>query len=111
MQFPVDILITLIAIILEIVFIFIILFNNKSIKVKDCSEEKKVAWNKRKKTLKIVAFILGVVCFLLAGYTYAERAPKDPTSEIYDDNGNGRYDPEDVFGENYEGWIEFAQNQ
>lgn len=58
---------------------------------------------------KIIALIVaGILAGIVLGVAISNAFERDRTADIYDDNGNGRYDPEDVFGENYEGWLEFA---
>lgn len=60
--------------------------------------------NTRRSLIAIVCFIVISVIIIVSVIC----GDSTSTSNIYDDDGNGRYDPEDVFGENYEAWLEYA---
>lgn len=59
----------------------------------------------------IIAFIVAIVlaCIFLI-IVISSALGNNKTSDIYDDNGNGRYDSEDVFGDNADGWLEYAES-
>lgn len=60
---------------------------------------------------KIMAFIVAaIIAGVILGVALGSALKGDRTSDIYDDNGNGRYDSEDVFGDNAEGWLEYAES-
>lgn len=60
---------------------------------------------------KILAYIVAaIIAGVILGIALGSAIKGDRTSDIYDDNGNGRYDSEDVFGDNAEGWLEYAES-
>ena len=83
---------------------------NGELKSREITDNDKILAKKSKIKSIILYIILAVVVGLVMSCTVIKSLEEDRTANIYDDNGNGRYDSEDVFGDNADGWLEYAES-